>query len=125
LLPTKETFDIVAVATSCFEESPKMEFLIRIHPTRSGVVSGMTDRESDFMRQHFVYWEERLKERKLVLAGPVPIEPGTFGIVIVRAGSDSEAEAMIRDDPSIRANVMAYEIFPFKLALFDSEGASA
>jgi uncharacterized protein len=97
-----------------------MEFLIRIHPTRSSFVSGMTERESDFMRQHFVYWGDRLKERKLVLAGPIPIEPGTFGIVIVRADDTSEAEALIREDPSIRANVMAYEIFPFKLALFDN-----
>ncbi len=63
-----------------------------------------------------------MAEHKLILAGPVPIDPGTFGILIIRAANLGEAEQLVQGDPSVAAHVTDYEIYPLHLALY--EGSS-
>ena len=60
-----------------------------------------------------------MAEHKLILAGPVPIDPGTFGILVVRAADLAEAERLVQNDPSVAEHVMDYEIYPLKLALYE------
>jgi uncharacterized protein YciI len=80
---------------------PQMQtFFIRIHPQHSHFIELMTPREEAIMHQHFLYWKGELQRHRLFLAGPVPIDPGTFGIIIVRAESEREAESMIQADPA-------------------------
>ena len=96
-----------------------MTFFVRIHPSRADFLSTMTTAESQAMELHFAYWKARMTEHKLILAGPVPISPGTFGILIIRAANLSEAEELLRGDPSVAAHVTDYEIYPFRLSLYE------
>lgn len=41
---------------------------------------------------------------------------GTFGLVIVRAGSPAEAQQVMAEDPAVRARVARAELFPFRIA---------
>jgi uncharacterized protein YciI len=96
-----------------------MTFFVRIHPSRAAFLSTMTTAESQAMELHLAYWKTRMAEHKLILAGPVPINPGTFGILIIRATNLSDAEALVRGDPSVAAHVTDYEIYPLRLALYE------
>lgn len=95
-------------------------FFVQIRPSRADFLKTMTPAEKDAMSRHFAYWKERMSEQRLILAGPVPIDPGTFGILIVRADSFAEAESMIADDPSVKERVMGYEVFPLNLSLYEN-----
>jgi uncharacterized protein YciI len=94
-------------------------FFVRIHPARANFLTSMTSTERQAMEQHFTYWKGRMAEGKLILAGPVPIDPGTFGILIIRAANLGEAEQLVQGDPSVAAHVTDYEIYPLHLALYE------
>jgi uncharacterized protein YciI len=102
-----------------------MTFFVRIHPARANFLSTMTPAESKAMELHFAYWKARMAEHKLILAGPVPISPGTFGILIIRARTLGDAEQLVRDDPSVVAHVTDYEIYPLRLALYEGDDSTA
>ena len=65
------------------------------------------------------YWEGEMREHRLILAGPIPIEPGTFGILVLRAKDVREAEELVKHDPSVVAHVTDYEIYPLTLSLYE------
>jgi uncharacterized protein YciI len=79
----------------------------------------MTASERYVMGRHAQYWSCELAKHRLIIAGPVAIEPGTFGILIFRASNENEAEQMVRQDPSVAAGVTNYEIYPLKVAFYE------
>lgn len=103
--------------------SSQKTFFVRIHPARANFLKTMTPAEGDAMNRHFAYWKARMGEHRLILAGPVPIDPGTFGILIVRAADLTEAERLVAEDPSIKAHVNDYEIYPLVLSLYEGNAA--
>jgi uncharacterized protein YciI len=44
-------------------------------------------------------------------------DQSTFGLVIFRARSESEARSIMLADPAIEKRVMRAELFPFRIAL--------
>ena len=114
------------VAMSASRAAAKDEaYFVRIYPAREHFLSTMTQAEGAAMRAHFLYWKARMAERKLILAGPIPIEPGTFGILILRTTDKSEAEDLMRHDPSVMQNVMKFEVYPLNLALYEAAAESS
>ena len=109
----------VCVQSSAAEKSAT--FFVRIHPAHARFLTTMTNAEGQAMEAHFAYWKARMAEHKLILAGPVPIDPGTFGILIVRASTLAEAEELVQHDPSVIAHVTDYEIYPLNLALYEGQ----
>jgi len=75
------------------------------------------------MQQHSAYWKLKMREDKLILAGPVLIDVGTFGILVVRATDLQEAEELVQHDPAVIAHVQDYEI-PIAAAISAQEGAT-
>jgi uncharacterized protein YciI len=94
-------------------------FFVRIHPARANFLSSIGESERDVMGQHAEYWRGELAKHRLIIAGPVPIEPGTFGVLILRAAGEKEAERMVQQDPSVAAGVTNYEIYPLKVAFYE------
>lgn len=108
--------------SSARAQSASMTFFVRIHPARSGFIDSMTPAEGAKMDEHLAYWKSKMAEHALILAGPVPIKTGTFGILILRAADLNAAEELMRNDPSVIAHVTDYEIFPLRLALYEGGG---
>jgi uncharacterized protein YciI len=94
-------------------------FFVRIHPARADFLATMTPAEDQVMQRHLAYWKAQMAEHRLILAGPVPINPGTFGILVVRAANLAEAEQLVQRDPSVVAHVTDYEIYPLNLTLYE------
>jgi uncharacterized protein YciI len=95
----------------------KRHFLIRITPARAGFVEHPTTAEQKAMGEHVAYLRHQASEGKVVLAGPSINGEKTFGIIVVEVGSEEEAGGLIKNDPSVKAGVMKFEILPFSLAI--------
>lgn len=92
-----------------------MDYLYLIRPVRHGWIDGMTPAEETIMEAHFQYLQGKLQEGVLLLAGPCLDR--AFGIVLLRASSLSEAEAVMHQDPAVAGGVMTAEIHPFRISL--------
>lgn len=97
------------------------EFLYRIRPTRPAMLTeGPTPEEAQATQAHFTYLKRGIEAGFVLMAGrTLTKDEGTFGIVIFRAASEEDARAIMGADPAIEADVMAAELFPFRLALLN------
>ncbi|MBN8585104.1 MAG: hypothetical protein J0M37_08410 [Ignavibacteria bacterium] len=91
-----------------------MQFLIIKRP-RENFIETMTEAESEIMSRHFEYLKQKLKEGKLVMAGPVTT--GEFGLSVVETESEEEARDIMNNDPAVIAGIMKPEIFPYRVSL--------
>ena len=96
------------------------QFLYRIVPKRADMlVTGPTDHEMQVMGAHFVHLQKLAAEGVVLMAGRTLIAgPDTFGIVVFKAASPKEAEAVMRSDPSIAQGLMHCELFPYRVAVW-------
>ena len=95
------------------------EYLIRIDPSRPGMLSdGGTAEENALIDRHFRYLSDLTDKGIVVLAGRTEQadSPG-FGIVLLRAESEQHAIEILHGDPAIIGGVFRGQIFPFRMAL--------
>ncbi len=91
-----------------------MQFLI-IKKPRENFIETMTEEESEIIGIHFEYLKEKLKEGKLILAGPVTT--GEFGVSIVETDSEEEAREIMNNDPAVSSGIMKPTIYPYRVSL--------
>jgi uncharacterized protein YciI len=103
------------------------EYLYTLHPVRIAMVSdGPTPAEERVVGEHFSYLEALARSGAVILAGrTLTSDRSTFGIVILRAGTDAEALRIMSHDPAVAAGVMRAELFPFRVALTESMSADS
>ena len=93
----------------------KEHFFVRLLGTRENWPNDMTPDEEKIMTEHFHYLKDLVKQRKVLMAGPV-FEP-VFGLIIVEAQSKAEARALIEIDPSVTGGLHTFEIHPMRVSL--------
>lgn len=91
-----------------------MQFLIIKRP-RENFIETMTEEEAEIMSKHFLYLQEKLKEGKLIIAGPVTT--GEFGLSIVETESEEEARKIMNNDPAVVSGIMTPTIYPYRVSL--------
>lgn len=91
-----------------------MQFLI-IKKPRENFIKTMTEDEAEIMSEHFVYLQEKLREGKLILAGPVTT--GEFGLSVVETESEEEAIDIMNNDPAVLNGIMTPTIYPYRVSL--------
>jgi len=98
-------------------------FLYRIHPTRTEMLSqGPGKEEEEINRDHFDYLKGLCGEGVVIHAGRTLVtDRESFGIVILRAGSEEEAREVMEEDPAVKKGVMAARLFPYRIALEEKE----
>ena len=97
------------------------EFIYLIEPVREGMVEKPTDEEeAAAVEAHFQYLKSLTEQGTVVLAGRTT-EPPHVGLVIFRAADRAAAEAIMDDDPAIKAGVFAPRLQPFRIALHHAE----
>ena len=96
------------------------QFLYRIVPTRPAMlVSGPTEREMQIIDAHLAHLRKLAAEGVVLMAGrTVDTGSATWGIVVFRAPSLADAEALMRSDPAIAQGVMHCELFPYRVAVW-------
>lgn len=93
-------------------------FVFRLLPPRPTFPADMTVEEREIMRAHSAYLRDGMARGKLVIFGPVGDPKGVWGLGVVRAADDAEAEALAAADPVILADRgFRYEILPMLQAV--------
>lgn len=82
------------------------------------LIDGLTDRENEVTESHFAYLSD-LKDKGIIkLAGRTThTDPTSFGIVIFEAENEEAARRIMAQDPAVKENVLAAQLFPFRIAL--------
>lgn len=92
------------------------EFIYLIEPVREGMVEKPTEEEAAAVSEHAEYLMRLTEQGVVVLAGRTT-GPPHVGLVIFRAADRAEAEAIMHDDPAVKAGVFAARLQPFRIAL--------
>jgi uncharacterized protein YciI len=104
--------------------STSKQFLYVIRPTRPAMlVEGPDARETAVVDAHFAYLRRLVAEGVVLMAGRT-VETGerTFGLVVLQAGSEDAARALMRADPAVAGGVMQAELYPYRVALWSATG---
>jgi uncharacterized protein len=99
------------------------QFICILNPTRIEMLTdGPTKFEDKTVSAHFEYLKDLEKKGIVLLAGRTLTEDeNTFGIVIFMARDMDAARQVTANDPVIINQVMQAKVFPFRIALPQSE----
>ncbi|MBD3333611.1 hypothetical protein GF356_12245 [candidate division GN15 bacterium] len=90
-------------------------YFVKLLGTRDDWPNNMTQTEQQVMEDHFAYLDRLTRQGKVLLAGP-NFDP-VFGMVILKADTESEAREIMDADPSVLAGVHTYEMHPMHVSL--------
>ena len=69
--------------------------------------------------EHFEYLQKLVADGVVFMAGrTMTADEKTFGIVVFAAATESEAAALMQNDPAVKLGVMKAELFPYRVALW-------
>jgi uncharacterized protein YndB with AHSA1/START domain/uncharacterized protein YciI len=91
-------------------------YLGKLIGTRPTWPNDMTPDEEKIMGEHFLYLKSLVNRKKVVMAGPVMLEP-PFGLVILKTASREEADSIMSNDPSVKHGLHTYEVGQMVLSL--------
>ena len=89
---------------------PMKSWLIRIIPPRPTFDKDSTPAEDALMDQHFAYWKDLNDKGVCIFGGPVLDPKGVYGIIVVRATTEDEANALAAGDPGVKAGLNKNEV---------------
>ena len=95
------------------------QYIYKLHPMRPGMLAaGPTETESRMLVDHVTYLEQLSENSVVLLAGRTQTtDDSTFGIVILKADSESNARDIMKNDPAVIGGVMNAELFPYKISI--------
>ena len=98
------------------------QWLYRIQPVRSEMLSeGPTPEEAQITEQHFEYLQELMGQGIVILAGRTQNTGySSFGIIIFKAENEAAARSIMHNDPAVRQRQFRAELFPYRIALLES-----
>ena len=95
------------------------QYLYQLQPTRSDMlVNGPLESEINILEAHVTYLEQLSEKSIVLLAGRTQtVDESTFGLVILKAESESIAQGIMKNDPAVKGGVMHAVLFPYKIAM--------
>ncbi|MGE7773088.1 MULTISPECIES: YciI family protein [Chitinophaga] len=76
-----------------------------------------------YMEAHNVFLEKQVREGRFILTGRR--KPRTGSIIVCRAGSRREVEAILAEDPMDKFQLAVYDIIEFEPNTFEMAGISS
>jgi len=98
------------------------EFVYVLRVTRLAMLTeGPTEQEAAAVGRHFEYLKELTQQRIVLMAGrTLTADNQTRGYVVLQAPDEKSARDMMQGDPAVEEGVMTAELFPFKVALWNT-----
>ena len=88
-------------------------FVCKLITPRADFMETMSETEGAVLGAHVAYWTGMLGQKKALLFGPVGDPAGAWGLGIVTAADDKEAEALAKADPAITSGLgFDYRVMP-------------
>ena len=85
-------------------------FVYRLLPPRPTFDVDATEHELDTMREHVQYWSGLSQQGNVLVFGPVRDTTGAWGLGVIEAESEQDAQAMIEEDPAISSGLGSAEL---------------
>jgi uncharacterized protein len=99
----------------------KKHFFIKLFAPRPTFSQDMTETEREMMQKHVAYWHALTLKRTAVVFGPVFDAANPYGMGIVEVDSETEAQDLMLNDPTILSNTnFSFEISPMRIGLIRS-----
>ena len=94
------------------------QYIYKLRPSRPEMLTqGPTDSEAEVLQNHVAYLNDLSEKTIVLLAGRTQTsDDSTFGIVILKAQSESKALEIMKNDPAVKQTVMTAELFPYKIS---------
>jgi uncharacterized protein YciI len=86
-------------------------FFFHLTPPRADFAQTMTPAEQHAMAAHQEYWQQLMRDGRVVVYGPVADPEGVWGLGVLRAADRAEVLAIAEQDPSVTAGVNTFEVF--------------
>jgi uncharacterized protein len=94
----------------------KKHFFFRLIPPRPTFAQDMNGQERALMAEHAAYMKVWFDSGTVLSYGPVLDPAGSFGIGLLEMDDLAEAERFAQGDPTIKAKMNTYTIFPMIIA---------
>jgi uncharacterized protein len=94
----------------------KKQFFFQLIPPRPTFAQDMTAQERALMAEHAAYMKVFFSSGAVLSYGPVLDPAGSFGIGLLEMDDLAEAERFAQGDPTIKAGMNTYTIFPMIIA---------
>ena len=91
-------------------------FYFKLIPPRPTFAQDITDEERVLMDQHGAYFQQQFDVGKVLLYGPVLASDGAFGVGILEVADETEARQFGENDPSVRAGMNRFAVYPMRVA---------
>ena len=88
------------------------QFMFKLIAPRSTFAMDMNEEEKKLMQQHAIFWNDLLVKGTALVYGPVLDPKGAYGLAIIEADSEADAQAICKSDPTIKASLHTYELHP-------------
>ena len=83
--------------------------------------SGCTERETEVIAEHAHHLDELGRKGVMILFGRTQTtHDDTFGLVIFKADSETEACQIMEDDPAVKHGVMRATLYPYRIVFLGS-----
>jgi uncharacterized protein len=93
----------------------KQHYFFKLIPPRPTFPNDITDDEKLLMKQHSLYFDRQFAAGRVLLFGPVMAPSGAFGLAVLEVDDEAEARQFGENDPSVRAALNRFEIYPMQL----------
>lgn len=95
--------------------SQPKQFFVRLLPTRDGFPENMTAEEERIMQEHYEYLKGLTQRGQVLMAGPC-FDP-VFALVILQTTTESEAVALVDNEPTVVQGLATYDMQPMRVSL--------
>jgi uncharacterized protein YciI len=87
-------------------------FVFRLKAPRPNFALDMTEEEREIMGRHGAYWQPYIESGQMVVFGPVLDGTGSWGLGVVEADDEDEAElrAFAAGDPAVTTGTAEMEV---------------
>jgi uncharacterized protein YciI len=93
------------------KDPAKQQFLLVLEGARPTIIEDITESEQEIVNHHFALLEEAHRQGTVALVGRCDDTP--LGIAILQVNSRQEAQAILDNDPAVRAGLMRGKLYPF------------
>ena len=93
----------------------KTNYFFKLIPPRATFPGDITPEESALMDEHAEYLRKEFEAGRALIYGPVFRPDGAFGMTVREVADEAEARAFAEKDPSVRAGMNRWEIYPMRV----------
>ncbi len=96
-------------------------YLFKLIGPRSTFAVDMTQDERLLMQEHGAYWRQLVDDGVAIVFGLVLDPKGGWGVAIFEVDEESAAHRIATDDPSVKAGLNTFELYPMHTATTRTE----